>query len=508
MKKILMTLAAVGLFFSCSKENAEPQLQPSTQQGQETALQAVDPSTPGAIRLTLDADVESFKVEDGGFAPEGGQSARATELVVGGPDINKAISYHITPDANGTVPVLMCLYDSRGQVFLHGEAGVTNNGKGLSVSLGLLLDPANHSNRTLKRMAQNKLRDVKLAFIVGHDKGQTHFTNKGPKLITYQAGKVQTLGDNYIMLKATNVPLKYDEAAKTITVDGGGKVSLGMQGYIIGARFRNNFPKQVYRYYWEESTEVPYAIGPDGQRTTAASRAGKIDRPPLDVVFRIDNLSATYQTEIGYDRRAGEFQIGVDLAKPGDFNYENLRKRKLTPGLVASAYTSDGLPGKGVTGGTYEYQSFLDVASIGTFYVPVGSAPNDKQFSNGEQFVITYCPNPHDTGSVAYRSPTKVYYDGSPLAQMTRYNNGGPIVFHALSNEKNAFIKVVDTPDPTGGNSQRRASRADNKFYFVTFPIESMPAPGGSASWIVDRKEAHKRYVDAFKRYGITGVKK
>ena len=109
MKKIFMTLAAVGLLFSCSKENAEPQLQPSTQQGQETpAIEAVDPNTPGAIRLSLDADVEPFVVGEGAFVGEDAkQGARATEAIVGGPNINSAISYHITPEADGKVPVLM-----------------------------------------------------------------------------------------------------------------------------------------------------------------------------------------------------------------------------------------------------------------------------------------------------------------------------------------------------------------------------------------------------------------
>lgn len=121
MKKILMTFAAVGLLFSCSKENAEPQLQPSTQD--VPSVTAVDPSTPGAIRLSLDADVAPFEVAQESFSEEEAQAARGARIDVGGPDVKSAITYRLTPGADGKVSVLAFVYDNAGSVQINGAQG-------------------------------------------------------------------------------------------------------------------------------------------------------------------------------------------------------------------------------------------------------------------------------------------------------------------------------------------------------------------------------------------------
>ena len=495
MKKIFMTLAAVGLFFSCSKENAEPQLQPSTQQGQEAALQVVDPNTPGAVRLSLDADVEPFVVGSGAFVGEdAGQGARATEAIVGGPNINSAISYNITPEGDGKVPVQLYLYDAQGIATANVRGEVTKDGKGVSLSLGVLLDPTKAANATLKRLAEKKLDGAKLAFIIGHDGTSTTFTNKGPKLITYKPGQKVTLGENYIMLKATEIPLKYDAATKTAKPTK--PVTLGMQGYLIGARFRNRFPEKMYKYLWEKPSSNPYATDLTGKEKYASPKfAAVIDRPPLDIMFRVDNLSATYRTDISYDRNLGEFSIGRSLENT---SANILRQRVMSPGFSK--------PTLGKTHGNDERENFLDATGAGVFYVPVGSAPSDTQFSEGEQFVIIYCPNPHDKGSIAYRSPKKLFYDGSPFSQMegTWQDIGKRIVFHGLANDKNSFIKVQDTPtSPSNNKHEIRRKSADNKFYFVTFTITSNRMDSGSSWWSSNRKVSYPLYDAALKQYKI-----
>ena len=491
-----MTLAAVGLLFSCSKENAEPQLQPSTQQGQETpAIEAVDPNTPGAIRLSLDADVEPFVVGEGAFVGEDAkQGARATEAIVGGPNINSAISYHITPEADGKVPVLMYFYGAEGIIPVNGRATVIKEGKAVSLSLGVLL---NSTSGTLKKFADKKMNGVKLAFIIGHDaqmvNNTAYFTNKGAKLITYKAGQKVTLGGNYIMLKATEIPLKYDATSKSVVPTKA--VTLGMQGYLIGARFRNNFPAKMYKYLWDKPSSDPYATGPTGKEKYASPRyAQVIDRPPLDIMFRVDNLSATYKTKISYSTSNGEFSVGRDLEQTGA---NILRQREMTPGFKQ---------GPGKAHGSFERENFLDATSVGAFYVPTGSAPSDTQFSEGEQFVIVYCPNPHDTGSIAYRSPLKLFYDGSPFSQMTGTwkDIGTRNVFHGLANDKNSFIKVQNTPTlPTNNKHEIRRKSADNKFYFVTFTIESNRMDQGSAFWSNNRGKIFPLYDAALKQYKI-----
>ncbi|WP_299320903.1 hypothetical protein [uncultured Porphyromonas sp.] len=499
MKKIFMTLAAVGLFFSCSKENAEPQLQPSTQQEQEAALQVVDPNTPGAVRLSLDADVEPFAIGSGAFVGEDAkQGARATEAIVGGPDINSAISYHITPEGDGKVPVLLYLYGSEGVAKTNVRATVTKNGKAVRLTLGMLLDS---KSEPMKSFAAKKMEGVKLAFIIGHD-GDATFTNKGAQLITYKAGQKVTLGGNYIMLKATDIPLKYDAASKTIAPTKA--VTLGMQGYLIGARFRNRFPEKMYKYLWDKLSSDPYATGPTGKEKYASPKfAQVIDRPPLDIMFRVDNLSATYQTKISYSTSSGEFSVGRDQELAGP---NIIRQRVMSPGFKASAYDKNGRPFGGKTHGNDERENFLDATSAGVFYVPVGSAPSDTQFSEGEQFVIVYCPNPYDRGSIAYRSPKKLFYDGSPFSQMKGNwkDIGERIVFHGLANDKNSFVKLQNTPtSPSDSKRSIRSKSADNKFYFVTFTIESNRMDIGSSWWSSHRGVSYPLYDAALKQYKI-----
>ncbi len=499
-----MTLAAVGLFFSCSKENAEPQLQPSTQQEQEAALQTVDPNTPGAIRLSLDADVEPFVVGSGAFVGEDAQQgARATEAIVGGPNINSAISYNITPEADGMVPVQLYLYDSQGIASANVRGEVTKDGKGVSLSLGMLLDPTKFSRGSvLERLAKNKLDGAKLAFIIGHDGANTTFTNKGARLITYKAGQKVTLGGNYIMLKATEIPLKYDATTKTVKPTKA--VTLGMQGYLIGARFRNRFLPKVYKYLWKNGSHTdPYPADKNGNKYASPRYAEVIDRPPLDIMFRVDNLSATYRTDISYNRQFGEFSIGRALENT---SANIIRQRVMSPGFKASAYDRSGKPSQGKTHGSGEHENFLDATSAGVFYVPVGSAPSDTQFSEGEQFVILYCPNPHDKGSVAYRSPKKLFYDGSPFSQMTGtwQDIGTRTVFLGLANDKNSFVKVQDTPtSPSNNKHEIRRKSADNKFYFVTFTIEPNRMDSGSGFWSSHRAISYKDYTEAFAKYNI-----
>ena len=281
MKKILMTLAAVGLLFSCSKENAEPQLQPSTQDA--AGIAAVDPNTPGAIRLSLDAEVAPFEVAQESYAEEQeGQAARGTRIDVGGPNVNSAITYRITPGADGMVPVLVFLHDNAGSVQVNGAKGtVTKDGKGLRVKLGALLDPKNaSSNSVLKRIVDGKAQNPRLSILVGQDDDNQNFTNKGPQLITYEAGKTKTLPDNFILMKATGIPLKYDASTKELSVPEGTSISLTMQGYLIGARFNNTFPATMCRYGWKRPALDPEILDANGKGGYASPRyAEQVKRP-------------------------------------------------------------------------------------------------------------------------------------------------------------------------------------------------------------------------------------
>lgn len=477
MKKFYMALAAVCLLVSCSKENVEPQ--PKQPQEAQESIDAVDPNTPGAIRLSLNAEVAPIELAQDNIFGEDGQEARGTELTVSGPNLKQAITYKITPGAGGKVPALLYLYDNVGGVFVNGSADVIKDGKGVNLSLGMLLDPkVANTNSTLKRLAAKNMKDTKLSIMIGHEviKGTKYiFTNKGAQKITYKPGKKTTLSNNFLLLKATGLELEYDADKDIISVKGG-KVSLQMQGYLVVARFQNKFPSKMLHHRWNKISENPYGVNAQGQRVTGYAQMAEVNRPPVGVTLSVDNLSGTYQTLIEYNNTLDRFKIGEDVDNIYHQDPNILNKRTMTTGFK-----------KAVKPGFRQPENFLDADAIGEAEIPVGSAKNPNQFDNGEQFFLLYCPNPFDRGSIAYRSLMKLYYDGSPFS--TRHTENGGYAFCYMKNRKNSFRK---TKNATG-----------NKYYYVTFPIESTDFVGGSSYWTSDKKARFDAYKVAQAKYKL-----
>ena len=480
MKKFYMALAAIGLLASCSKENVEPQ--PKQPQETQESIDAVDPNTPGAIRLSLSADVAPIELAQDNIFEGDGQEARGTELTVSGPNLNKAITYKITPDAGDKVPALLYLYDNVGGISVNGSATVVNDGKGVNLSLGMLLNPAVAKSGTLKRLADKKMKGTKLSIMIGHENGQKPgeyvFTNKGAKKITYKPGEKTTLSNNFLLLKATGLELEYDADKDMISVKGG-KVSLQMQGYLVVARFQNKFPSKMLHHRWDFVHKDPYGVNAQGQRVTGYAQMAEVDRPPLGVTLTVDNLSGTYQTSIEHNNTLNRFKIGEDVDNTEYQDPNILNKRTMTPGFKKV---------EGKAHGFRPRENFLDAYAIGEAEIPVGSAKNANQFDNGEQFFLLYCPNPFDRGSIAYRSLMKLYYDGSPFATIHTGNSQG-YAFCYLKNRKNSFRK---TKDATG-----------NKYYYVTFPIESTDFVGGSDYWTSDKQKRFDAYKVAQAKYKL-----
>jgi lipoprotein len=475
MKKFYMALAAVSLLASCSKENVEPQ--PKQPQEAQESIDAVDPNTPGAIRLSLSADVAPIELAQDNIFGGDGQEARGTELTVSGPNLNKAITYKITPDAGDKVPALLYLYDNVGGISVNGFATVIHDGKGVNLSLGMLLDPKVAKGGTLKRLADKKMKGTKLSIMIGHEvNGSKYFfTNKGAQKITYKPGEKTTLSNNFLLLKATGLELEYDTAKDMISVKGG-KVSLQMQGYLVVARFQNKFPSKMLHHRWNKISENPYGVNAQGQRVTGYADMAEVNRPPVGVTLSVDNLSGTYQTLIEHNNTLDRFKIGEDVDNTDYQDPNILNKRTMTTGFK-----------KAVKPGFRQPENFLDADAIGEAEIPVGSAKNANQFDNGEQFFLLYCPNPFDRGSIAYRSLMKLYYDGSPFS--TRHTENGGYAFCYMKNRKNSFRK---TKNATG-----------NKYYYVTFPIESTDFVGGSNYWTQDRQARFDAYKAAQAKYKL-----
>ena len=479
MKKFYMALVAIGLLASCSKENVEPQ--PKQPQEAQESIDAVDPNTPGATRLSLSADVAPIELAQDNIFEGDGQEARGTELTVSGPNPNQAITYKITPGADGNVPVLLYLYDNVGGIFVNGaSATVIKDGKGVNLSLGMLLDPKVAKGGTLKRLADKKMKGTKLSIMIGHEvEGPKYFfTNKGAQKITYKPGEKTTLSNNFLLLKATGLELEYDAATDMVSVKGG-KISLQMQGYLVAARFQNKFPSKMLHHRWDKISESPYGVNAQGQRVTGYAQMAEVDRPPLGVTLTVDNLSGTYKTLIEYNNALNRFKIGEDVDNTDYQDPNVLNKRTMTPGFKKV---------EGKAHGFRPRENFLDAYAIGEAEIPVGSAKNANQFDNGEQFFLLYCPNPFDRGSIAYRSLMKLYYDGSPFATIHTGNSQG-YAFCYLKNRNNSFRK---TKDATG-----------NKYYYVTFPIESTDFVGGSSYWTSDKKARFDAYKVAQAKYKL-----
>ena len=479
MKKFYMALAAVCLLASCSKENVEPQ--PKQPQEAQESIDAVDPNTPGATRLSLNAEVAPIELAQDNIFEGDGQEARGTELTVSGPNLKQAITYKITPGADGKVPALLYLYDNVGGIFVNGAATVIKDGKGVNLSLGMLLNPDNtKKSATLKRLADKKMEGTKLSIMIGHDglvDGKYVFTNKGAKKITYKPGEKTTLSNNFLLVKSTGLELEYNEATNTIAVKTG-TIKLQMQGYLVVARFQNKFPSKMLHHRWDKISENTYGVNAQGQRETAYAKMAEVDRPPLGVTLTVDNLSGTYRTTIQHTYTQDRFKVGEDVDNIYHQDPNVLNKRTMTPGFKK-------VEGKGH--GFRERENFLDAYAIGEAEIPVGSAKNANQFDEGEQFFLLYCPNPFDRGSVAYRSLMKLYYDGSPFS--TRHTENRGYRFCYLKNRKNSFRK---TKNATG-----------NKYYYVTFPIESTDFVGGSDYWTSDKKARFDAYKVAQAKYKL-----
>ena len=249
-----------------------------------------------------------------------------------------------------------------------------------------------------------------------------------------------------------------------------------MQGYLVAARFANKFPSKMLHHRWDKISESPYGVNAQGKRVTGYAQMAEVDRPPLGVTLTVDNLSGTYQTLIKPTHT--RFEVGEDIANAQYQDPNILNKRTMTTGFRKV---------QGAGHGFRERENFLDAYAIGEAEIPVRSIDATK-FYDGEQFFLLYGPNPFDRGSIAYRPLMKLHYDGSPFATRHTQNSQG-YAFCYLKNKNNSFRK---TKDATG-----------NKYYYVTFPIESADFVGGSNYWTSDKKARFDAYQVAQAKYKL-----
>jgi len=458
MKNLILMLAVLGLLSACAQERGEPQLQQTTAvpAEQSSLLTAVDSDAPGAIRFRLRADIEPFQVATTPYAAQQ-QSSRAVETTISGSVVNRSIDYRLNPQEDGMVPALMYVYDSEGSIRIQTRLRVTKLGKGVEHFFAVQPEAGTPEAETLQRMVGNKMQGAKLAFIIGYDKGtEGTFTNKGAQRIHY-TGRPARLPEDFILLKATDIPLELHglgDRPGEVRVADGASIVLRMQGYLLGVRFDNGFPPQVRRHAWRQQQEAPYPVTASGAKATSAAEEQLRFRPALQLRLRLSNLSATYQTQLAFDPKAGDYTASPELDEPSQLGH-----RRLTPRLTRLEGEHEG--GK--------EDDFFDSGSTGLLTVFAGNGGDASAFSEGEQFVLLYCPNPRDTGSVAYYPIHKRYYDASPFSSLR--DAEGKIRYYALRNRNNVIRKRRDTPMSDVKGKRDLEQSADGRIFFVTFRL-------------------------------------
>ena len=493
MKKFYMALAAIGLLASCSKENVEPQPKPQEQDNVEAPVPADTPAgdASNTVRLSFQGDLEPFEIANEGLNGESLQGARTVETsvdhdqpVVGGKAkfINFKIQASGTNDdgsAKTTAPALMYLYDNEGQVSFWRELNVSEDGKSVSheLDLNVLKAKLGGTQQTnFQRMLDKNMSGVKMSIILGFDKGKLGFTNKGARLVTFGNGKVTQLPSDFVMLKSegNEVELRQGkdrDRPNELRIKDNKRIKLSMQGYLIGVRFRNSFPEKVYRMGWDSPLAEPHHLGANGQRVPSNDRSkfGFAKRPALEINLYLSGglrggvpqtLSAAYATKLSLDN-SGKFKVD-----PEYLDALNKELKVNTPGLK-----------KETSANSIRYK-VTNIGPDGMLEIPVDQSRTANKLNEGEQFVLIYCPIPHEFGSIAWKPVSWYFYDGSPFSK--QYTGKG-YTYYRLQDKDNVIVKRRDTGDGTGKPSWNRQQKADGKVYLPMFEIKPQETPSGTA---------------------------
>lgn len=484
MKKFYMALAAIGLLASCSKENVEPQPKPQEQDNVEAPVPADTPAgdASNTVRLSFQGDLEPFEIANEGLNGESLQGARTVETsvghdqpVVGGKAkfINFKIQASGTNDdgsAKTTAPALMYLYDSEGQVSFWRELNVSEDGKSVSheLDLNVLKAKLGGTQQTnFQRMLNKNMRGVKMSIILGFDKGKLGFTNKGARLVTFGNGKVTQLPSDFVMLKSEGNEIELRQGddrdrPNELRIKDNKRIKLSMQGYLIGVRFRNSFPEKVYRMGWDNKNADPHHLDANGNRVSRYDRDkfGFAKRPALEINLYLSGgsrmgvpqtLSAAYATKLSLDNSAGKIKVEPE--------YVGTYKNELnvnTPGLEKETSAS-----------STRYK-VTNIGTTGMLEIPVDHSRTANKLNEGEQFVLIYCPIPHEFGSIAWKPVSWYFYDGSTFSKQYK---GNEYKYYRVQEKNNVIVKRRDTGDGTGRPSWNRQQKADGKVYLPMFEI-------------------------------------
>lgn len=474
MKKLFVLLAAVGIFASCSKE--APVL-PATEKVQgATSAHSGNKADHITIGMDMSGVLEEVEQVIGSLdAPQEARSistpinttAKGTRLidykpvfteVIGGAGVSKgkslkALGIIYDTVTNATVNVIMDFKPNgnNGMIF-KGKAEATYDSPAARVAW--------------EALERSKMKDAYISIYIGVDKNGAQlvpkFKNKGAYLIK-NGDDGDKLPKDFVVLKSLHNKLGWEEGSEYPVIIKDRKIAkFSLQGYLLGIRFRNAFPKQVVKHTWRDwrapiLPATPYKL---------------LDRPDLQLKLRVRGLSVTTSSDIHYDPIKGAVVFTKTSAPTTGFT-----------SYGGNGYSAVSLQKLDAQGNPILQSS--DVISV-----PADPSREKNSLSANEEFILLYCPIPLDQGEIAFEAVDDLFYDGSQFS-MYSASASAPKRYYNLNKIPNVITKVKG--QGTAGPAARRAMPTDNKIFLQMFDID--PGAGDvSASPFANKARAYTDY--------------
>lgn len=435
MRKLVILVAAVGLFASCSKETP---IAPATQKVQEQEAPVTltgEEAGEGQVRLSLTMELDNFDQVAGGF--DAAQEPRAVIPQINTGAANKQlIDLRAYADAGSDrIKGMLYVYDAitKDVVPFNAPFRISNDGKSIGYD-GLVSGfiPGSDHEKNFKKMVAKKMNNCYVTAIIGNNPGNLNFTNKGPHIISNWDDNVK-LPDNFVMLKSEANPIGWrdDKGGKVheITVKNNGRMKLRMMGYLMMLRIHNGFPQYVTRI--DPTTNAPY--------TDARGKRYRTLRPGMYTYLDVSTtLSVAQDQQILFDNKTGKFYM-----KPGSVNTRNFNGKH-----------------KEVNVGQPDRYRFMEYNQI--LQVPVSTAPAGELPAKGDYVVAMYFPQVDDFGSVGIRRAAQFFYDG------TAYSLAPNGKYYKFIGGADKLEKSLAAP---GSNTPYRKT-LDNKVYYPVISLK------------------------------------
>ena len=457
MKKLFVLLAAVGVFASCSKE--APVL-PATDKVQgTTSAHSGDKADRITIGMDMSGVLEEFEQVIGSLdAPQEARSistpintaAKGTRLI----DYKPEFVENAPGSKEKVLHALGIIYDKKTGTTVdvimdfksHGNNGMIAKGKVKVLSAGL------SSQLAWEALEKSKMKDAYISIYIGVDGSgyqlSHRFTNKGAYLIK-NGDDGDKLPKNFVVLKSLENKLDWEEGSEYPVIIKDRKIAkFSLQGYLLGIRFRNAFPEKVLKHTWAAAGAPPRAT------------SQLVNRPPLDLKFRLQGLSAATNSAVDYDHTEKAVVFKSTTEPTVGFN-------KLAYGYYEVKIQNSGT--------NLSNHPDLGIKADEVIRVPVEDRSKDV-LAPGEEFLLIYCPDPLDQGRIAFEPDNEAFYDGTVFSLAS----ANPKKYYTLEGIKNVIAKVKGQGGY--GPATRQAVSTDGKIYLQMFDIDPGAGKPGAAT--------------------------